>query len=106
MEVIFIGLIFVLFYLPDVRSKLTFIKPRSSLEVAIVRYRDDDDLRDFIDSIQRQVGRHVTAARCTKTQNDPFRSFSAVAPAGMIYWPRVSVWRDGLKINTGKLRNF
>ena len=48
-------LIFVFYYVPSVRPHLGFWDPEGALRTAIVRYRDDDDLRDLIDIMQREV---------------------------------------------------
>lgn len=48
-------LVFVFYYIPSARHELGFLGPEEALKQAIVRYRDDDDLRDMIDTIQRKV---------------------------------------------------
>ena len=51
-------LLFMFYYVPDVRQQMGgSLSPDETLKEAIVRYRDDDDLRDTIDSIQREVSR-------------------------------------------------
>ena len=47
--------IFVFYYVPSVRHQVGFLSPDEALRQAVVRYRDDDDLRDMIDVIQREV---------------------------------------------------
>lgn len=47
-------LIFVFYYVPGARRWLGWFGPEETLKEAIIRYRDDDDLRDMIDTIQRE----------------------------------------------------
>ena len=56
LELVIGVLIFVFYYVPSVRHQVGFLSPDEALRQAVVRYRDDDDLRDMIDVIQREVG--------------------------------------------------
>ncbi|KAK2143776.1 hypothetical protein LSH36_814g03037, partial [Paralvinella palmiformis] len=47
--------VFVFYYAPQARKFLGHFKLEASLKQAIVRYRDDDDLRDLIDTMQKEV---------------------------------------------------
>ena len=56
LELVLGVLILVFYYIPSARQSLFLIGPEVVLKQAIVRYRDDDDLRDTIDTIQQEVG--------------------------------------------------
>ena len=55
LEIVACAFVFVFYFAPSVRSQLGLLDAKSHLQEAIVRYRDDDDLRDFIDFMQQQV---------------------------------------------------
>lgn len=61
-EMVFIVLIFVIVYVPDARAKLK-IYPEDTLSQAIDKYRDDEDMQNLIDSIQKML-------KCCGTSND------------------------------------
>ena len=63
-------LIFIFYYIPSVRKSLGFLEPEDVLKQAIVRYRDDHDLRDMIDEIQRSVSALETSHSFLKDQRE------------------------------------
>lgn len=62
LEMVLIILIFVVVYVPDARTSLN-IYPEDSLKQAIIKYRDDEDMQNLIDSIQEMLS-------CCGTSND------------------------------------
>ncbi|XP_064603814.1 tetraspanin-5-like [Liolophura sinensis] len=50
-EIVLAVLLFVFYYVPDARTKLQLF-PEKTFNDAIVKYRDDDDMKDLIDTIQ------------------------------------------------------
>ncbi|CAH1783679.1 unnamed protein product [Owenia fusiformis] len=47
-------LVFLFYFMPEIREKLGFLDPGETLQHAVIRYREDDDLRDMIDIMQRE----------------------------------------------------
>lgn len=55
-QVIIIIFVFIFYFMDDVAKKLNFY-PENVLRDAIIRYRDDVDMRNFIDDLQQFVRR-------------------------------------------------
>ena len=56
LELILGVLIFTFYFVPAAQEEMGFLRgPEKALKQAVVRYRDDDDLRDLIDTVQKEV---------------------------------------------------
>lgn len=54
LELVLAVVIFIFYYIPSARPHMGMPGPEETLQQAVVRYRDDDDLRDMIDTFQRE----------------------------------------------------
>ena len=93
--------VFVFYFVPSVRPHVGLLDTKSHLQEAIVRYRDDDDLRDFIDFMQQQVCSIVVfPLNCVFTdQTLVFFSLSVVE-----YPTRTKATKTGQPIHTSTAR--
>jgi hypothetical protein len=55
LEVLFGILVFIFFYVPSVREKMHWLNPSELMRNGIERYRDDPDLMNAIDNMQKEV---------------------------------------------------
>ena len=55
--------VFVFYFIPEARHLAGRLGPKEVMKKAIVRYRDDADLRDMIDAIQKEVTQQLIRSK-------------------------------------------
>ncbi|XP_074641919.1 tetraspanin-33-like [Tubulanus polymorphus] len=105
LEVLFGVLVFLFFYVESIRKKMTWLDPEEFLQKAIIRYRDDDDLRDSINNMQQQFkccgSSNDDNGYLTWSQNEYFNCSEASKS-----WEKCSVPYSCCKPTPGELRNL
>ena len=49
--------VLILFSVPELRNKLAYFNPSQPLQMGVIKYTEDDDLRNMIDNVQRKVNK-------------------------------------------------